>query len=191
MSSKSDSKLNKTNSGSNIFGNSYKNEKEKQDQGNIMPYSESNTNQKKVEKYELYDYLKESIIELFYDIKEKNFFYKQIKIGGKDYKNINDVVKNLIFKDEKVEAFIKFFEEIEERFKDEYNNKNEFTLKLEIKGDKYKIDLKLDCLYKLIIHEKEFYYKDFDIINNGISTGFENLFYDLNNYDAFLIVNNI
>ena len=141
------------------------------------------TNQKITDKGKLYDDLKDSKIELFYDIKEKKFEYKQIKIGENSYKHINDIGSNEIPKDEKIEEFINFFKEIEEKF-EEYNNKNEFTLILEIKGDKYKIELKLDCSYTVNIHGKKQYYKDFDIINNGTSKGLEDLFYDLNNFDC-------
>ena len=182
-SSQKDSKLNKTTSGTTIFGDSYNNEKQKSQKGTSMLSNIQETNQKITDKGKLYDDLKDSKIELFYDIKEKKFEYKQIKIGENSYKHINDIGSNEIPKDEKIEEFINFFKEIEEKFK-EYNNKNEFTLILEIKGDKYKIELKLDCSYTVNIHGKKQYYKDFDIINNGTSKGLEDLFYDLNNFDC-------
>ena len=50
----------------------------------------------------LYEDMKDAHIKLAYDIKEKKFDYKEIKIGQKNYNKINDIGNNEIPRDKYV-----------------------------------------------------------------------------------------
>ena len=64
-----------------------------------------------------------------------------------------------------------------------YNKKYSFKLELEIKGDKKKNNCVLDCTYKLEVYEgKVTIYKDFDILVNKTSEGFQYFLNYLNNF---------
>ena len=166
---------------------SFINEKGKSHKGSTVLYYINEYNDKKKEMEKLYEDMKDAHIKLAYDIKEKKFDYKEIKIGQKNYNKINDIGNNEIPRDKYVDGFITFFEELEEKIENNYNKKVNFELNLDILGDK---DLKLKCLYTLIIKEGEgdkekkslTNFKDFDILNNGPSEGFDYLLYLLNHY---------
>ncbi len=168
-------------------GESFVNEKGKSHKGSTVLYYINECNDKKKEMEKLYEDMKDAHIKLAYDIKEKKFDYKEIKIGQKNYNKINDIGNNEIPRDKYVDGFITFFEELEEKIENNYNKKVNFELNLDILGDK---DLKLKCLYTLIIKEGEgdkekkslTNFKDFDILNNGPSEGFDYLLYLLNHH---------
>ena len=186
MSTQINSSLNNTNNNSNFFGQSYLNEKEKSNKGSSILTNIKENNDKIIEKGKLYDDLKNTNIELFYNIATTKFEYKKIKIGEKLYNDIKDIDNDEIPKDEKVEGFIKFFEEINEKVDDEYNKTNNFELELIITGDKNSNSCKLDCLYKLTIdknhngEKKVTSYRDFDILIKGATKGLKALLRDLN-----------
>ena len=156
----------------------------------MIANSEENNNKKnKKDITIIYEDLKDTKIELFYNFSTAKLEYTKIEIGGEEqYKDIKKIFNNEIPKDDQIEGFIKFFEEMNEKFDNEYNQKNKFILDLTITGDKSKNSCKLECVYKLTIvqsdekEKKEYYYRDFDIINNGTSKGFEALLYDLNHF---------
>ena len=166
----------------NYFGSTYKNEKEKSQKGKSMlqEIEEQNINLKEREK--LYEDIKITHVELFYNKDKSKLEYKDIIIGGNKLKNIKDIDINKFPGDEDIKDFLMFFDEIEDKVKTEYNNKNEFSIILDIKGDPKKNDKNLECLYELKINDKVFNYRDFDIIHNGVSVGFEQLLVDLNNF---------
>ena len=165
----------------NIFGGkSYLSEKEKSHRGSSVLYYINECNVKKKELEKLYADMKNAQIKLVYDKQEKKFDYKEIKLGEKNYNKINDIGNNEIPRDKYVDGFISFFEELEEKIENNYNKKEDFELNLAIVGDD---NLKLNCSYKLIFKEgdkEEKTYKDFDIIKNGPSEGFECLLHQLN-----------
>ena len=171
----------KTNSGAFPFDNSsLKEAKENQNNGNSIMNNISENHPEKKEN--LIEGLKDSYVKLYYNLLELKFEYKEIKIGGKPINHIKDIEKkgNQNFKI--INGYIKFLEEIEKKVEIEYNKKYEFLLELFIKGDKDKNSNNFECKYVLKISGKTSQYKDFDIINNGISNGFNYLLEDLNNF---------
>ena len=180
--------INKTKSGNSPFeDHSYLNAKEKSNKGSSMIIKINENNLEKKEKDDLIEGLKESSIKIYYNLPKLKIEYKEIKIGGKTYEHIKELEKNEIPIFEPLNRFIKFFKEIEEKIETEYNKKYEFLLELYITGDKNKNSCNLECKYLLKISGKTFQYKDYDIINNGISTGFEFLLYDLNHFSDKVI----
>ena len=172
----------KTKSGISPFEHpSFVDEKEKQTKGSSIINNINENNLEKKEKDILIESLKDSNIKLYFNLSNLKLEYKEIKIGGKTYNHIKDIEKKEIPTFEPLNGFIKFFEEIEEKIENEYSKKYEFFLELFIKGDKNKNYCKLECKYVLNINGKTSQYRDFDIINCGISNGFNYLLDDLNN----------
>ena len=165
-----------------MWGESYYNKKQESNKGrSMLDYIEEGEKKKK-ENDELCEDLKGSYIKLKYDSSKLALKYEKIKIGEREFQNINDIGGNEIRKDETIDKFIDFFKEIENQIENDYEQKNEFTLELEIKGDKNRISCNLDCLYKLTMHNNEQkQYRDFNILINGPSGGFQFLMDDLNN----------
>ena len=169
----------KTNSGASPF-DSFNEAKENQNNENSFM---NNISENYFEKKEnLIEGLKDSYVKLYYNLLELKFEYKEIKIGGKSIKHIKDIEKKGNPHFEIINGYIKFLEEIEKKVEIEYNKKYEFLLELFIKGDKNKNSNIFECKYVLKISGKTSQYKDFDIINNGISNGFNYLLEDLNNF---------
>ena len=173
----------------NVFERqSYVNEKEKSHKKSEFSLNTNENNTKKNEKDKLFEDMKNTSIKIVYDIVKNILDYQEIKIGDKNYNNINEINNNENPRDKNIIGFITFFEELEEKINKNYNKTVNFELALYIKGDKNKSAINLECLYKLIIKEitsktpYTSYYKDFDIINNGPSEGLEQIIYDLNHH---------
>ena len=133
----------------------------------------------KIEENKKFDDLKNILIELHYNIKFSKFESKIFSLEG-IFENINEINKNKFSKNKEFEGILSFIEEIEEKVKNQYSQKYDFYLVLEIKVNKKKDELNLECLYKVTILNKTLLYKDFDIINNGAYNGFEQLLYYIN-----------
>ena len=165
-----------------MWGESYYNKKQESNKGSSMLVSIEEAEKKKKENDKLCEDLKDSYVKLKYDSSQLTLKYEKIKIGKREFQNINDIGGNEIRKDETIDKFIDFFKEIENQIENDYEQKNEFTLELEITGDKRRISCNLECLYKLTMHNNEQkQYKDFNILINGPSGGFQYLMDDLNN----------
>ena len=165
-----------------MWGESYYNKKQESNKGSSMLVSIEEAEKKKKENDKLCEDLKDSYVKLKYDSSQLTLKYEKIKIGKREFQNINDIGGNEIRKDETIDKFIDFFKEIENQIENDYEQKNEFTLELEITGDKRRISCNLECLYKLTMHNNEQkQYKDFNILIKGPSEGFQYLMDDLNN----------
>ena len=161
---------------------SYFNEKNKANKGSSMlKFNEDNEKDKK--NYEkLCDELKDSQILLSHEIKfnfpQVNF--EKIIVGGKKYNDIYEIGKNEIGKKE-IDNFRDFLQEIKEKIVNNYKKNIKFKLKLDIKGDREKNNLVLKCIYNLKPDGGEkTTYKDFDILVNKTSEGFNFLLEYLN-----------
>ena len=164
-----------------MWGESYYNKKQESNKGSSMLVSIEEAEKKKKENDKLCEDLKDSYVKLKYDSSQLTLKYEKIKIGKREFQNINDIGGNEIRKDETIDKFIDFFKEIENQIENDYEQKNEFTLELEITGDKRRISCNLECLYKLTMHNNEQkQYKDFNILIKGPSEGFQYLMDDLN-----------
>ena len=164
-----------------MYGKSLYSEKQEPGKGSTMLYSKEEDNQNEKEKDELFNDLKDSYIKFTYDIEKLSLKYEEIKIGKKKIHNINEIGNNGMSKFEEVGQFIDFIKEMRNITDRDYNGKKEFTLELEIKGDKNRKDCILECLYKLTTYYSEKkQYKDFNILINGPSDGFLLLLDDLN-----------
>ena len=165
-----------------MWGESYYNKKQESNKGSSMLVSIDEAEKKKKENDKLCEDLKDSYVKLKYDSSQLTLKYEKIKIGEREFQNINDIGGNEIRKDETIDKFIDFFKEIENQIDNDYEQKNEFTLELEITGDKRRISCNLECLYKLTMHNNEQkQYRDFNILIKGPSEGFQFLMDDLNN----------
>ena len=164
-----------------MYDKSLYSEKQEPGKGSTMLYSKEEDKQNEKEKDELFKDLKDSYIKFTYDIEKLSLKYEEIKIGEKEFQNINEIGSNGMSKFEEVGQFIDFIKEMRNITDRDYNGKKEFTLELEIKGDKNRKDCILECLYKLTTYylEKK-QYKDFNILINGPSDGFLLLLDDLN-----------
>ena len=164
-----------------MYGKSLYSEKQEPGKGSTMLYSKEEDNQNEKEKDELFKDLKDSYIKFTYDIEKLSLKYEKIKIGEKEFHNINEIGSNGMSKFEEVGQFIDFIKEMRNITDRDYNGRKEFTLELEIKGDKNRKDCILECLYKLTTYDfEEKQYKDFNILINGPSDGFLLLLDDLN-----------
>ena len=161
---------------------SYFNAKDKSNRGSSM-LNNNEENEKEKKEYEiLCEELKESKIIFLYEVEKNDFNITEINIGKNKYTNIYQIAKNEIGKYE-VDNYRDFLQEIKEKIDNFYNKKYSFRLELEIKGDKKKNNYVLDCIYKLKVYEgKENIYKDFDILVNKTSEGFQYLLNYLNNF---------
>ena len=117
-------------------------------------------------------------IEIKFNFPQVNF--EKIIVGGKKYNDIYEIGKNEIGKKE-IDNFRDFLQEIKEKIVNNYKKNIKFKLKLDIKGDREKNDLVLNCIYNLKPDGgKKTTYKDFDILVNKTSEGFNFLLEYLN-----------
>ena len=171
------------NSAQSFLGDSYFNAKNKSNKGSSMLNNNEEIEKERKEYEILCEELKDSnIIFLFESEKKEDFFYTEINIGKNKYDDIFQIAKNEIGKYE-IDNFRDFLQEIKDKIFTSYNRKYSFRLELEIKGDKKKNNCVLDCTYKLKIYDREeTIYKDFDILVNKTSEGFQYLLNYLNNF---------
>ena len=170
------------NNSQSYLNESYFNAKNKSNRGSsILNYIEENEKEKK--EYEiLCEELKDSKIIFLYEAEKRDFVHTEINIGKNKYSDIYQIAKNEIGKYE-VDNFRDFLLEIKDKIDTSYNKKFSFRLELEIKGDKKKNNSMLDCIYNLVIYDKDkTIYKDFDILVNKTSEGFQYLLNYLNNF---------
>ena len=170
------------NNSQSYLSESYFNAKNKSNRGSSM-LNNNEENEKEKKEYEiLCEELKDSKIIFLYEVENNDFNYTEINIGKNKYIDIYQIAKNEIGKYE-VDNFRDFLLEIKEKIDTLYNKKYSFKLELEIKGDKKKNNCVLDCTYKLEVYEgKVTIYKDFDILVNKTSEGFQYLLNYLNNF---------
>ena len=169
-----------TDKNQSYLNESYFNEKNKSNKGSSMLNNNEEIEKEKKEYEILCEELKDSKVTILYEIEKSYFDYIEIYIGKNKYDDIYQIAKNEIGKYE-VDNFRDFLLEIREKIDSSYNKKFNFRLELEIKGDKKKNNCVLDCTYKLETYDGNItQYKDFDILVNKTSEGFNFLLEYLN-----------
>ena len=172
------------NNSESYLNESYFNAKNKSNKGSSMLNNNEEIEQEKKEYEILCQELKDSKVTILYEIEKSYFDYIEIYIGKNKYDDIYQIAKNEIGKYE-VDNFRDFLLEIKEKIDSSYNKKFNFRLELEIKGDKKKNNCVLDCTYKLVTYDGNItQYKDFDILVNKTSEGFQYLLNYMNNFST-------
>ena len=128
--------------------------------------------------------LKDSSFELNYNAKNKEYKYTILKIGNKNYTEFNNDINKIgsddCRKNDTIKKFINYLNDVKEYIEEKYDGKNDFKLKLYIKGNKGSFDFICDCFYILCMKDKpEKTYLEKNILVNGVSEALFNLINDL------------
>ena len=173
-----------------FFGNTFINAKQNESKGSNILISNNDKEEKKIENDKLCEQLKDSKIDLNYNISKGKTTFEKIEIGDNKFTDFNNIGGNDLRKCEMIENFILFCKDVEgkiQEFLKKYEVKYNFKIQMEMKENKNNDSYDIDCFYKLVVNDdsKSIYssnFKDKTILINKTSEGFQYLLEDLKRY---------